>query len=221
MTRTCAPCNNDLGSKVEADLVDWHDHALTLPAFSGDAVPGARRSSRILRRVTPKGEPVHIIDRGCDPAVRDLLLSGNVDLTAYLPDTNRVRIGLLKHAFLAACLAFGAIGPEGDAVRRDLIAARDAANRREVPRSDLALGLTVLRSDTGRRLEWPVVVCLAEVDDEETIEGVMLGGTTFVSWHSQVPSRRATRAAAESRPVSVSLTVGQPLEGVVRAVDQR
>ncbi|BCB83686.1 HNH endonuclease [Phytohabitans suffuscus] len=31
MTRTCGPCNNRLGSHLEADLADWLDNALTLP----------------------------------------------------------------------------------------------------------------------------------------------------------------------------------------------
>jgi hypothetical protein len=221
MTRTCAPCNNGLGSNVEADLADWHDDALTLPAFSGDAVRGTRHSSRLLCRTTPKGEPVLIVDRGFDPAVRDLLLSGKVDLTACVPDENRVRIALLKHAFLAACLRIGLLGPEGDIVRRDLIAARDAASRRKVRRSDLALGLTLLRADDGSRLDFPVVYSLA-TDDEETIHGVVLGGTTFVSWHSYVPSdRTAHRPTPPRRQFNVSLSVGDPLEGVVRAVDRR
>jgi hypothetical protein len=216
MTRTCAPCNNGLGSRVEGDLADWHDNALTIPTFSGEAVPGARRSSRVLYRATPTGEPVLIVDRGFDPAVRDLLLSGRVDLGAYLPDPNRVRIGLLKHAFLAACLQFGLIGSEADVVRHDLIAARDAPSRGDVPRSDIALGLTVLRSDGGPQLDWPVVHCLAETEENESIHGVMLAGTTFVSWHSDLPAEREVQQS-----VNASLTVGRPIDGVVRTVDGR
>ena len=55
MTCTCQPCNKGLGSRVEADLADWHDGALTMPRFSADGVPGRRRSSRLLCRSTPEG----------------------------------------------------------------------------------------------------------------------------------------------------------------------
>lgn len=214
MTRTCAPCNNRLGSHVEGDLADWHDHALTIPTFRGEAVPGARRASRILARLTPNGEPVLLVDRGCDPAVRDLLLGGQVDLGAYLPDENRVRIALLKHAFLAACLRFGVLGAEADAVRSDLIAARDAPNRTDVPRSDLALGLMVLRSDRGPQLDWPAVHCVAEDGENEAVHGVLLAGTTFVSWQSDLEDK-----SEPQQSVRVSLTVSEPIDGVVQAVD--
>jgi HNH endonuclease len=215
MTQTCGACNHGLGSKVEADLVDWHDDAVTLPAFSGDAVSGPRRASRIVCRATPDGEFVLLMDGGTDPAVRELLLSGKVDLTAYQPDLNRVRLGLLKQSFLAACLMQGVVeGPEADAVRGDLIAARDAPSRRQVPRSDLALGLTVLRSDDGPRLNRPVVYCIAEMEDGAEVHGVTLAGTTFVSW-----SWEPGIEAAVQEPVRASLTVGVHIDGVVRRVD--
>jgi hypothetical protein len=216
MTRTCQPCNNGLGSRVEADLVDWYDDAVTLPAFSGDAVQGARRASRIFLRISPDGKPVPLMDESTDPAVRELLLSGDVDLTAYEPDHNRVRLALLKHAFLAACLAFGPLeGADADAVRADLIAARDAPSRQQVPRSAIALGLTVLRSSGGSRLEWPVVHCIADMKDGGEVPGVTLAGTTFVSWSSEA----VAEAEAQQQPVRVSFRVGAPIDGVVREVD--
>ncbi|MDP9451966.1 MAG: HNH endonuclease [Actinomycetota bacterium] len=213
MTRTCGPCNNRLGSNVESDLTDWHDGALTLPGFTAEVLPGRRRTSRILFRTTPSGEFVLVIDGRADPAVVDMLNSGQVDLSAYLPDRNRWRLGLLKHAFVAACLQFGALeGAEADAVRGDLIAARDAPTRHDVPRSPLALGLTVLRSHDGPVVEWPVVYALANVDGTPT-HGVLLGGTTFVSWSSE-PRDEVAHAAQ----LSVPLVVGARLEGVVSSV---
>jgi HNH endonuclease len=217
MTRTCGSCNNRLGSRVEADLTDWHDDALTFPRFSGEVVPGARRSSRLLHRATPEGQFFLVVDQGIDPAVRDLLRSGHVELAVHSPDANRVRLGLLKHAFLAGCLRYGSLeGAEADAVRRDLIAARDAPSRSEVPRSDLALGLTVLRFNEGPRLGWPAIHCIAEMEDK-SLEGVLLAGTTFVSWSSdQPPADRKVQ-----QPLHVSLTVGDPVDGIIRAVDGR
>lgn len=213
MTRTCRPCNNRLGSNVESDLADWHDDALTLPGFTAEVLPGRRRTDRILFRTTPTGEFVLVLDGRADPAVIDMLNSGQVDLSAYLPDPNRSRLGLLKHAFLAACLQFGPLeGTEADAVRADLIAARDAARRYEVPRSRLAMGLTVLRSHDGPIVEWPVVYAVADIDHAPT-HGVVLGGTTFVSWSSE-PREEVEDAA----PMNVRLIVGARLEGVVASV---
>jgi hypothetical protein len=104
MTRTCGPCNNRLGSHVEADLADWYDNAITLPRFGSPAVRGNRASSRILWRTTPCGEFVLVVDGGHDPAIIDMLKSGEVDLAGLLPDRDRYRLALLKHAYLAgAC----------------------------------------------------------------------------------------------------------------------
>jgi hypothetical protein len=214
MTRTCAPCNNKLGSNVEADLADWNDGALTLPRFSADVIAGARRSSRILCRRPPDGSFVLVVDGNIDSAVRDMLESGQVDLRALLPDTNRVRLGLLKHSFLSACLYGGLLeGPDAEAVRVDLLAARDAGSRREVPASRLALGLTVLRSDDGPLLDWPVVHAIGEIDGDRT-EGVVLGGTIFVSWSSA-----PTKQPPEQLPLNVSFEVGGRLKGVIRSPD--
>lgn len=218
MTRTCQPCNNGLGSRVEADLADWHDGALTLTRFMAEGVPGRRRSSRLLYRTTPNGEFVLIPDGGVDPGVIEMLESGQVDLSACLPDLNRSRIGLMKHAFLAACLRFGELeGPGPDAVRADLLAARDAGSRAAVPRSDLALGLTVLRSSGGPELDWPVVHAVADIEDQEDpCHGVVLGGTTFVSWSSEPDD-----APYDVAPVLLTLTVGDRVGGVIAAVDGR
>jgi len=47
-----------------------------------------------------------------------------VELNAMLPDRNRYRLALLKHAYLAACLKFGVLsGAWADEIRRDLVAA--------------------------------------------------------------------------------------------------
>jgi hypothetical protein len=216
MTRTCAPCNHKLGSNVEADLVDWHDGALTLPRFSAPVVAGARRSSRILYRLASDGSFVLFVDGTGDAAVREMFESGQVDLQALWPDTNRSRLGLLKHAFLAACLHAGPLnGPDVDAVRADLIAARDAEGRRAVPPSSVALGLTVVRAADGRILDWPVVRAFAEVDGHH-IEGVVLGGTTFVSWSWS--SDAATRSRQQA-PLHVSLDVAGRMDGLIHSTD--
>src|SRR5689334_3212670 len=125
MTRTCGPCNNRLGSHIEADLADWYDNALTLPRFGAPAVRGNRSSSRILWRTTPAGEFALLLDGRHDPAIIDMLRSGQVDIAGLLPDRNRYRLALLKHAYLAGCMMFGVLqGEAADEVRHDLITAR-------------------------------------------------------------------------------------------------
>ncbi len=141
-----------------------------------------------------------------------MLNSGQVDLSAYLPDRNRWRLGLLKHAFVAACLQFGAFeGAEADAVRGDLIADRDAPTRHDVPEAPSPSASPCFGHD-GPVVEWPVVYALANVDGTPT-HGVLLGGTTFVSWSSEPRDE-----VAHGAQLSVPLVVGARLEGVVSSV---
>jgi hypothetical protein len=174
MIRTCGPCNHGLGSRIEADLADWYDNALTLPRFASAGIPGRRHAGRILWRANPQGEFVLVLNGRYDRAIIDMLASGQVDLTGLLPDSNRYRLALLKHAYLAACLRFGV--PEGDGadqVSPDLIAARDAPSRHDVPESRLALGLTVLRRQEPPAEPIPPVVRAVAHEATGTREGIL------------------------------------------------
>jgi hypothetical protein len=145
-----------------------------------------------------------------------MLKGGEIGLTGVLPDLNRSRIGLLKHAYLAGCLRYGI--PEGehaDQVRADLIAARDAPRRLDVPPSALANGLTVLRFYGPAVSLPPVVHAVADLAVGDAVDGALLGGRVFVSWSSTLgpdPHAFATRR------ISVPLSIGEPLSGVVSAV---
>jgi hypothetical protein len=213
MTRTCGPCNHRLGSHVEADLADWYDNALTLPRFGSSGVQGDRKSSRILWRTTPAGEFVLLMNGHYDRAITDMLKSGQVDLAGLLPDRNRYHLALLKHAYLAACMKFGVLqGDAADQVRRDLIAARDAANRKAVPESALALGLTVLRQHQPfRPVTAPVVRAVAH-EPNGPCHGVLLAGRVFVSWSSRLLD---IHQPAAPRQVRATLQVGSRLNGTV------
>ena len=146
-TRTCEPCNNRLGALVEPDFIAWVEGALLLPAFSGDAIRGPRYPGRLLHRATPNAEPVFIISIADDDPIGELLASGTANLTATVPDENRKRLGALKHAYLAACLHTRAIPAGSDQVRTELLAARAAKTRDDVPYSPVAAGLKILRID--------------------------------------------------------------------------
>jgi len=213
MTRTCGPCNRRIGSHLEADLGDWYDNALTLPRFGSSGVQGDRKSDRILWRTTPAGEFVLLMNSRHDPAIIDMLKSGQVNLAGLLPDRNRYHLALLKHAYLAACMKFGVLqGDAADHVRRDLIAARDAANRKTVPESTLALGLTVLRHHQPLRpVTAPVVRAIAH-EPTGPCHGVLLAGRVFVSWSSR-PSD--VHKPAAPRQLRATLQVGGRLDGTV------
>ena len=213
MTRTCGPCNHRLGSHVEADLADWYDNALTLPRFGSSGVQGDRKSGRILWRTTPAGEFVLLMNGRYDPAITDMLKSGQVDLAGLLPDGNRYHLALLKHAYLAACMKFGVLqGDAADQVRRDLIAARDAASRKAVPESTIALGLTVLRQHQPfRPVTAPVVRAIAH-EPTGPRRGVLLAGRVFVSWSSRPFD---VQKPAAPRQLRATLQVSGRLDGTV------
>jgi hypothetical protein len=216
MTRTCRPCNRRLGSHVEADLADWYDNALTLPRFASSGVQGPRQSGRILWRETSAGEFVLLMNGRYDPAITDMLKSGQVYLAGLLPDSNRYRLALLKHAYLAACMTFGVLqGDAADEIRRDLMAARDAASRKDVPESRLALGLTVLRRHRPcPPVTAPVVRAVAHVP-AGPCEGVLLAGRVFVSWSS---GPFDVQQPAAPRHLHATLQVGGRLDGTVPAI---
>lgn len=214
MTRTCDPCNHGLGSRVEADLVDWFDEALTIPSFSGGGVPGKRQSSRLLVRWTPAGELVLLPDRQSDPAIAEILASGEADLEASRPDRNRYSIALLKSLYLAVCIKSGV--PEGehaDRVRATLIAARDARSKDDVPTSPIALELTVLRHYGPPLSNDPVVIAAVQTQDGLLV-GILFAGRVFVS----APPQAEQEAPSPTPRLAVRLKVGKPLQGEVASV---
>jgi hypothetical protein len=148
-----------------------------------------------------------------DRAITGMLKSGQVDLAGLLPDRNRYHLALLKHAYLAACMKFGVLqGDAADQVRRDLIAARDAANGKAVPESALALGLTVLRQHQPfRPVTAPVVRAVAH-EPNGPCHGVLLAGRVFVSWSSRLLD---IHQSAAPRQVRATLQVGSRLNGTV------
>lgn len=213
MTMTCVACNNKLGSNVEADLVDWFEGAVTLPSFRSAGVRGRRREKRILFRDTPDGEFVLVFGGRANPDVTAMLESGEIELDALLPDWNRCSLALLKHAYFAACLTFGVLeGEAADKIRRDLVAARDAENRRSVPASRMAAGLMIFR--TYEPITDETAIRAVIHDPAGPVDGVLLVGRIFVSWSSVIP---ADVPRAERR-LSRRLLVGPPVKGTVTSV---
>jgi hypothetical protein len=122
----------------------------------------------------------------------------------------------LKHAYLAAYMKFGELpGEAADEIRRDLIAARDAKNRNAVPYSRFAQGLTVLRSYMASRASAPPVMHAAASLGDGEIEGVVLGGSIFVSWSSDLA---ASNEGAEAPAFRVRLEIAGKIGGEVTSV---
>jgi hypothetical protein len=184
-TRTCGRCNNMLGTRVEDELTKWCFDALPNIRAEGPGVQGRRRVPSTHLRWTDEGQFVLIVDDRADPAVRDMLASGQIMLDMLLPDRNRYQLAALKHAYLAACCNLRRI-PEGaiaDVIRADLIKARDAAKNPDIPRSAVAAGLGLMRSFA--RPSEPILA-LAAVGSR-TSPGmsevwISLAGTVLVQW---------------------------------------
>lgn len=211
MTRTCEPCNHRLASQVEADLADWMDSAIRVPRFRSAAVAGSRKVSRIVIRTAPGGEVILLPQGRVDQGIIDMLRSGALSLAGVLPEPRRYRLALLKHAYLAACLKFPSLVDNEIAaqVRHDLIAARDADGRDNVPASALAMGLTVLRRNEAATVP-PVVLAIAHLTDGPC-EGVLLAGRVFVSWTSTLTEQ----PAGTPRQVNLRLAVGGEIRGAI------
>jgi hypothetical protein len=142
-----------------------------------------------------------------------MLESGEVDLDALLPDWNRCSLALLKHAYLAACLTYGVLeGEAADDIRRDLIAARDAENRRNVPVSRMASGLMIFRTYEPITDE-PAIRAVLH-DPAGPVEGVLLVGRILVSWSSVIPAD----VPHTERRLNRQLLVGLPVKGTVTSV---
>lgn len=147
-TWTCPPCNNGLGTLVEADLQAWFDQRLVQVGFRHDSVPGLRRAAPVRLRTTRDGEFALIVV-GSDPALPGMLDSGGeFSIEFAQPDAARYEVALLKHAYLAACLHLRELptGTVADAVRAELVAVRDSPDRIKLPPSPIAGGLRYARS---------------------------------------------------------------------------
>lgn len=181
LTLTCTRCNNEFGSRVENELQDWFDDA-THPRYSNNSIPGDRKGPRLLARRTPAGEFVLLMDEGkVDPAIAEMLSVGEFTITHTFPSEQRVRIALLKSAYLAACSVLGVIpaSPRAEAIRALLVEVRDAPRDAPLPASALLDELTFHRAySAGDGEVWLV----GRVESDELEISLSLAGTILVSW---------------------------------------
>lgn len=183
MTNTCADCNNRLGSRTESALQDWYDRAIWAH-FTSDTSPEPFARDRILMLKTDAGEPVMVLEKTAPEGTAPLerLKDPNVQIHYRWARPAEYKTGLLKSAYLAACLHFGGVvhTPSVMAARDELLAARDAKTRREVKLGTIAEGLRVHR--TGRSASGPTLALLKSVHDGETTYLLSLAGTLLLEW---------------------------------------
>ncbi|MEU4215869.1 HNH endonuclease [Actinoplanes sp. NPDC026623] len=216
MTRTCTRCNNGFGSRVEADLVDWYEGALTT-WFASETVQGKRRVGRLLLRWTEDGEYLLMPAGPSDEIFAEILAAGDVDMEYDTPEHKRWSIALLKCVYLALCIKFGVIeGEWADQVRADLLAARDARSQADVPPSKIAQRLHVLRSFGPEPIGSDPIITGIVHGPDGPLEGVLLAGRLFVSWWP-VNDDQETAPVETGRRVT-TMCVGAPMQSVVTAV---
>lgn len=121
-----------------------HEHPgdLRVPRlpFPHTAAPASRewRCTLFTRLLLPAGKS--------DEINAEILATGNVEMEYDTPEHKRWSIALLKWVYLALCIKFGVIeGEWADQVRADLLAAHNAPSRADVPASEIARRLHVLR----------------------------------------------------------------------------
>ena len=216
MTWTCKRCNNNFGSKVEVDLLDWHEGAVTT-WFASETVRGKRKTGRLLVRRTDNDEFVLLPAGKSDEIYAEILAAGDVEMQYDTPEHKRWSIALLKCVYLALCIKFDVIqGPWADQVRADLLAARDAPSRADVPASEIARRLHVLRGFGPEPMTSAPVVTAIMHGPEGPLEGVLLAGRLFVSWSPVSEDQAATPGEIGRR--AMTMRVGTPMSSVVTAV---
>jgi hypothetical protein len=183
-THLCGDCNNKLGTRVEVEFLDWRDHAMR-NARAGDKDVGRyRRLQRVLYRQAPDGKFLLTLDVGSDTTIPDMLNSGGkLSYTYSPPDDNRCRLAALKHAYLAACLDRREIPstPTAEAIRAELLAARDAGSNRDVPVGDYAAGFPVMR--TYKQPHGPSLsLVIFQAPGRQPEYAISLAGSVLVPW---------------------------------------
>lgn len=212
MTYTCSACNGGLGSRSESAMQDWFDGAFRI-SYTREGDPAHFGHNRVLYRQTTSGEFVllHEKSRG---VLGDKLSAGGTFVSHQAwPHPNQYKTGLLKNAYLAACLSLrGVPGVESaNEIRAELIAARDASSRAEVKMGERARGLKVYR--TGGVASGPPLALVrtvagsAEKDSDRTGQSaeqdgeveylISLAGTLLVAWpFPEIPATAQFEAQA-------------------------
>ncbi|SDO00476.1 hypothetical protein SAMN05660199_01098 [Klenkia soli] len=182
MTRTCARCNHGFG-RIEAELIDWRDDALRLTSVTAEGIVGARRLPRILHRQTPTGEFVLLVDGPLHPEAEPMLQGSGFSLLITPPAPHLYKLAALKQAYLAASLDLTTIPqtPVAEAVRRELMAARNAPSRRHIVSSEFVRSMPIMRTHEHPRGSAALLGVINQ-DDGRGAWWIALASTIAVPW---------------------------------------
>lgn len=184
-TVTCHPCNNLLGSRVEADLTDWTFNTWRNVRVSNPEILGKRRVPELHYRQVDNGDFALIAAGRIDTVVSDMLAAGLIHLEVQPPQPRRYRLAALKHAYLAACLHLREIPDTGEAhrIRSDLVAARDATTFELLPHSAAAAALGLARSFAPPNGPPLALLAMPAVESGgPSTPWISLAGTLAVQW---------------------------------------
>jgi hypothetical protein len=184
MTTTCARSNNELGSRLEASLIDWWEDAVGSVSLSHHDVRGSRRAGRVLLRQKETGEPVLLLRR-VDAAIRNRFGPGTQFSMSFTePDRARYRLAALKSAYLAVCLLLRLIPetPQAAAIRAELLAVRDAPRQHRVRASPLCDDLQIWQSHGPAVPGELALVRARPADAAAPVIAISLARTLLVTW---------------------------------------
>ncbi len=148
LTLTCLRCNNEFGNRFESHLRTWYEGSTGRVRLSGTTVEGRRNAGEFLLRETESGEPMLMQNGRADPAIQELLEGGVVEMHLIEPDASAIHIGAVKNAYLAACVLMKEIPrtERVDAIRAELVAARDSQRGTRLELSPLLKSIRVARA---------------------------------------------------------------------------
>lgn len=203
MTGTCEDCNNKLGSYTEAAMQDWYDHAVQIQyTVEGDPRPSGR--TRAINLATDSGEFVLMPERGGPGDLGHHFQTGRqVTMHMMSPRPEEYRNGLLKNAYLAACLMLRTVPdvPSASEIRAELLAARDAVSRADVVLGPHARSLRV--GLTGKPAHPPNLALMRLRSDNNPPRYVLsLAGTVIAHWPFPEVHPLSTQLTSSSRPTT-------------------
>ena len=150
LTLTCEACNNEFGSRFESHLQTWYEHSTGRVRLSGPTVRGRRQAGEFLFRQTASGEFVLYQTGRSDPAIHEILENGAFELELQKPDDSAVHLAAVKNAYLAGCVLMQEIPrtPHADALRAELMAARESDRGARLELGPIARSLRLVRGDS-------------------------------------------------------------------------
>jgi hypothetical protein len=166
LTLTCERCNNEFGSRYEPHLQTWYEGSTGRVLIAGGGVRGRRHGGEYLVRVTQEGEFMLFQNGRSDPAFEQMLQVGSLEMTFTALDQRALALAAIKTAYIAACVIMREVPrtDRADAIREELLAARDRARDEDYELTDLAKSIKVSRAVAGPVAPEIALILMEHVD---------------------------------------------------------